>query len=127
MAEIRRLEEMRIYLSATDYSNVAVKHSAGRGSVEQIATDGKLETLRRRLARDVERLETEKLEAISIISSLEDQRMQAVLWEYYIHAADSWAAAGLATGYSERQAQRIHGQALQILREKMSLNVTRDM
>jgi hypothetical protein len=126
IAEIKRLEEMRIYLSATDYSSVVVKHSAGRGSVEQLATDGKLDTLRRRLSADVERLAGEKLEAISIIGSLEDKRMQDVLWEYYIHAAVNWDTAARAAGYSRRQALRIHGQALQILREKMALNVTGD-
>jgi hypothetical protein len=118
---------MRQYIGATDYSAVVVKHTAGRGIVEQLATDGKLDGLRRKLADDVRRLADEKLEAINIISSLDDRRMQDVLWEYYIHAAVNWDVAARDAGYSTRQALRIHGQALQILREKMSLNVMMDM
>lgn len=95
--------------------------------MEQLATDGKLDGLRRKLAEDVRRLADEKLEAINIISSLDDRRMQDVLWEYYIHAAVNWDVAAHDAGYSKRQALRIHGQALQILRRKMSLNVTVDI
>ena len=46
-AELKRLKEFETYLSATDYSSVVVKHSADRGSVERIATSGKLATLER--------------------------------------------------------------------------------
>ena len=121
MAEIKRLEEMRTYLGATDYSAVVVKHSTGRGPTERMATNERLDRLRRRLEQDVQRLADEKLEAIALIGTLDDNRMQAVLWEYYIHAARNWEEAGQAAGYSERQARRIHGQALQQIR--LSLNV----
>lgn len=118
---------MRICLSATDYSAVVVRHSASRGIVERIATDGKLDTLRRRLEDDIRRLAAEKMEAIALIGSIEDARMQDVLWEYYIRAAKNWDRAAENCGYSKRQAIRLHGQALQILRGKMSSNVTGDM
>ena len=126
MKEIKRLEETQTYLGATDYSAVVVKHSQDRGPTERLATDSRLESLRRKLAADIDRLADEKLVAISLIGMLEDARMQDILWEYYIRAvAKNWEEAGARCGYSERQARRIHGQALQLLR--MSLNVRNDL
>lgn len=115
--EIRRLEEMRIFLSATDYSAVVVKHSASRGNVERMATDSRMEQLRKRLEREAERMAEYKLDAIALIGVLDDLGMQAVLWEYYIHAATNWDEAACRAGYSTRHAHRLHGQALEILRK----------
>ncbi len=124
-AELRRLKEMEVYLSATNYESPVVAHAVSRGSVERIATSGKLEYLERKIQQEIDELAKAKLEAISLISILDDSRMTELLWEYYIHGADSWAAAAAACHYSERQAIRIHGKALQELR--MSLNVTLDV
>ena len=119
-AELLRLREMESFLRATDYAAPVVKHSAGRGSVESTAM--KFAALEERIQRDVEDLAERKLEAIALIGLLEDQRMQEVLWEYYIHAARNWDEAAEACGYTVRHCTRLHGRALQELR-KMSLNV----
>ena len=124
-AEIRRLHDMETYISATSYDSPVVSHSVGRGSVEQIATSGKLEHLERKIQKEIDAMATAKADAIALISTLEDTRMTELLWEYYIHAARTWEEAAAACNYSERQALRIHGEALQLLR--MSLNVTHDM
>lgn len=124
-AELRRLREMETYLSATDYSTVAVRHSAGRGSVEAIATGSRLAELEERITRDVKDLADAKLEAIGLIGLLEDTRYSEILWEYYIHALRTWEDVADAVGYNLRHTLRLHGEALQLLR-KMALNVTPD-
>ena len=116
---------MEVYLSATSYDNPVVDHSVSRGSVERLATSGKLEHLERKIQHEIDALTKAKNDAIALISSLDDTRMTELLWEYYIHAAKNWEDAAAACNYSERQALRIHGDALQLLR--MSLNVTLDM
>lgn len=123
--EIRRLREMEVYLSATNYDRPVVDHPVSRGSVERLATSGKLENLERKIQLEIDALAKAKNDAIGLISSLEDTRMTELLWEYYIHAAKNWEDAAAACNYSERQALRIHGEALHLLR--MSLNVTHDL
>jgi len=123
-AELKRLKEFETYLSATDYSSVVVKHSADRGSVERIATSGKLATLERVIAREVEQLAQAKLEAIALISLLEDREQQEVLWEYYIHAPKNWDVAADNLFMSRRKVLRLNGRALQVHREKLALNGT---
>ena len=118
-AEIRRLREMEVFLRATDYSAVKVRHSADRGSVEKIATSGKLSTLERVTAREVEQLAQAKMDAIALISALPDREMQEVMWEYYIHAPRSWDAAAENLYMSRRKALYINGRALQLLREML--------
>ncbi len=114
-AELRRLREMETYISATDYSVARVRASSGRGSVERIATSGKLEKVERKIREDISELEEAKLEAIAMISLLEDPRDTEILWEYYIHAAKNWQEAASAVGYSKEYAIRRHGWALQKL------------
>lgn len=123
--ELRRLEDMTVYLSATDYSRPVVQHAASRGTVERIATmTGRADRLRDYLLQDLQQLEQQKLDAIGLISRVEDPRQADVLWEYYIRAARSWDDAARAVGYSRRQTLRLHGQALQHLR--LALNGTVD-
>jgi len=124
-AELKRLREMEVYLSATDYSAVVVKHSTGRGSVEQLATGSKLAELEERIEQDVKDLAEAKLDAIALISMLDDTRCTEILWEYYIHAAGTWDDVARAVGYDPRHVRRLHGRALQQLR--MSLNVREDL
>lgn len=123
MAEIKCLEDMRTFLGATDYSAVVVMHSADRGPTERMATDERLDKLRQKLEEDVARLAEEKLEAIGLICSLDDSRMQMLLWEYYIRTAKNWEAAADAIGYSRQHATKLHGQALQLLRLNASNNI----
>lgn len=124
---LKKLRELEVYLSATDYERPAVRHSADRGSVERIAISSNVERLEKRIRQDVEDMATAKLEAIALISLLEDSRMEELLWEYYINNARNWDKAAEDCGYSKRQAIRLHGQALQILRGKMSSIVTGEM
>ena len=117
-AELQRLRAMEEYLKATDYSRPVVRHSADRGSVERIATSGKLATLERVIAREVELLAEAKLEAIALISTLKDREQQEVLWEYYIHAPKNWDAAADNLFMSRSKAIRLNGEALEALRKK---------
>jgi hypothetical protein len=125
LRELRRLEDMVVYLSATDYARPVVQHSASRGAVERMATmTGRADRLREYLRGDVAALEQQKLDAIALIGMLEDPRQADVLWEYYVRAAKNWDEAADAVGYSRRQTLRLHGQALQALR--LALNGTAD-
>ncbi len=124
-AELDRLREMRSYLSATEYDRPVVAHSAGRGSVEQMATDETLDRLEQVYRADLHALAEAKLEAIGLIGLLEDSRMQEVLWEYYIRCAKSWDAAADALYMGRRTALRLHGRALNLLR--LALNGTADL
>ena len=121
---LQKLRDLEVYLSATDYSRPTVRHSADRGSVERIAISSNMERLEKRIRQDAEDMATAKLEAIALISALDDNRMAELLWEYYINNAENWYAAAEACGYSYSHAMRLHGAALNILREKMRLNET---
>ena len=123
-AELARLEEMEVYLSATDYSKPVVKHSASRGGVESVAMSAspRMDKLRGYLLKDIRALEDLKLEAIAVVGLVDDPIQRDVLWEYYIRAAKSWEAAAEALGYSRQHVTRLHGKALQVAREKMRLN-----
>ena len=112
MTELNRLRAMETYLSATDYSSPVVKRSAGRGNVERIATSSKLASLEQRIQRDIDELGDAKLEAISLISLVDDTRMTEILWEYYIRAVRSWDDVASAVGYSRQHVTKLHGKAL---------------
>ena len=127
-AELKRIREMRSYIQGVDYSAVRVKHTGGRGPVERMAISSRTEELERLLREDVERLAEAKLEAIGLITLLDNTGgAQDVLWEYYIHAMRTWDDVAEQVGYSTRHVLRIHGEALQALRKIMSLNVTPDL
>lgn len=121
-AELSRIREMRSYIGAVSYDKVVVAHSAGRGPVEQMATDARLDRLEQRIRQDLDELTKAKLEAIGLIGLLEDPRMQEVLWEYYIRGAKNWDEAAEHLYMGRRTALRLHGQALQLLR--LALNGT---
>lgn len=123
-AELRRLREMETYLRATDYASVVVAHSAGRGPVEQAALGSRLETMERCIRQDIAALTEAKLEAVALIGLLEDPRMTEILWEYYIHGVRTWDDVSEAVGYSRQYVTKLHGGALQLLREKMRLNAS---
>lgn len=122
-AELKRIREMRSYIQGVSYDSVRVKHTGGRGPVERIALSSRTEELERLLREDIERLAEAKLEAIGLISLLDNRWQQDVLWEYYIHGL-KWEAVADQIGYSTRHVLRLHGDALQQLRRIMSLNVT---
>ena len=124
-AELDRLREMRSYLSATEYDRPVVANSTGRGPVERMATDESLDRLDQTIREDIRAMSEAKLEAIGLISLLEDTRMKEILWEYYIRCAKSWDAVADSVGYTRRNCTRLHGRALQELR-RMSLNVPVD-
>lgn len=123
LKELKRMEDEKVYLSATDYSRPVVRRSASRGAVERMAVMvDQTDRLRELLRQDVAELSQQKLEAIALIGLLDDSRQADVLWEYYIRAAKNWTAAADAVGYSKQHAQRLHGQALRVI--KMRLNET---
>ena len=122
-AELTRVREMRSYITGTNFEAVRVKHSADRGPTERLALSSRVEALEEMLRADVERLAEAKIEAIGLISLLDNRWQQDVLWEYYIHGL-KWEAVADQIGYSTRHVLRLHGDALQALRKIMSLNVT---
>lgn len=122
-AELTRVREMRSYITGTNFEAVRVKHSADRGPTERLALSSRVEALEEMLRADVEKLAEAKIEAIGLISLLENRWQQDVLWEYYIHGL-KWEAVADQIGYSTRHVLRLHGDALQQLRRIMSLNVT---
>lgn len=123
-AELIRLREMESYLTATDPSDVVVKHSGGRGPVERQAVSAadKLARVERLIQRDIDQLAQAKLEAIALIGLLGDTRMQEVLWEYYIRCSRNWDEAAEKLYMGRRTAMRLHGHALEKLR--LALNGT---
>lgn len=124
MAELRRLQDMEIYLSATDYSSPAVQHSPGRGPTETLALGSNLEQLEDQIRSELETLIRAKLQAVRLISLLDDKRMTEALWEYYIHSLRTWDDVADAMGYSRQHVTKLHGQALEKLKEKMRLNAS---
>ena len=121
-AELTRVREMRSYITGTNFEAVRVKHSADRGPTERLALSSRVEALEEMLRADVEKLAEAKIEAIGLISLLENPWWQEVLWVYYIRSAKNWGEAAEIVGYSEQHAKRIHGLALREIRRKMRLN-----
>ena len=125
MEELKRVQEMETYLSATDYSRPVIVHSASRGGVENMATrTARMDRLRKYLKRDIKALEELKLEAIAVVGLVDDPVQRDVLWEYYIRAAKNWESVAETLRYSRQHVTKLHGKALQVAREKMRLNAS---
>ena len=70
--------------------------------------------------RQVEKLEHTRAEILQVIGRIEDNTLSTLLTEYYVNDK-TWAQIAAQQHYSWRQVMRLHGHALQIIRELTGL------
>lgn len=66
--------------------------------------------------RQIEKLERTRAEILRVIGQVEDNTLAALLTEYYVNDK-TWDEIAAEQHYSWRQVMRLHGHALQIIRE----------
>lgn len=66
--------------------------------------------------RQIEKLEQVRAEILQAIGQIEDNTLAALLTEYYVNDR-TWEEVAVQMGYSWRQVMRLHGHALQMIRE----------
>lgn len=66
--------------------------------------------------RQIEKLEQVRAEILQVIGQIEDNTLSTLLTEYYVNDK-TWEEIAAEQHYSWRQVMRLHGHALQIIRE----------
>lgn len=66
--------------------------------------------------RQIEKLERTRAEILQVIGQVEDNTLSTLLTEYYVNDK-TWEEIAAEQHYSWRQVMRLHGHALQIIRE----------
>ena len=66
--------------------------------------------------RQIEKLEHTRAEILQVIGQVEDNTLSTLLTEYYVNDK-TWEEIAAEQHYSWRQIMRLHGHALQIIRE----------
>lgn len=66
--------------------------------------------------RQIEKLERTRAEILQVIGQVEDNTLSTLLTEYYVNDK-MWEEIAAEQHYSWRQIMRLHGHALQIIRE----------
>lgn len=66
--------------------------------------------------RQIEKLERTRAEILQVIGQVEDNTLSTLLTEYYVNDK-TWEEVAAEQHYSWRQVMRLHGHALQIIRE----------
>lgn len=66
--------------------------------------------------RQIEKLERIRTEILQVIGQVEDNTLAALLTEYYVNDR-TWEEIAVQQHYSKRQVLRLHGHALQVIRE----------
>lgn len=66
--------------------------------------------------RQIEKLEQVRAEILQVIGQVEDNTLATLLTEYYVNDK-TWEEVAAEQHYSWRQVMRLHGHALQIIRE----------
>lgn len=66
--------------------------------------------------RQIEMLERTRAEILQVIGQLEDNTLSTILTEYYVNDK-TWAEIAAEQHYSWRQVMRLHGHALQMIRD----------
>ena len=69
----------------------------------------------------IDRLISVKCETLAVIDQVEDSTLRTLLVHRYINF-EHWEQIAVDMHYSWRQIMRMHGQALQIVRDKMGLD-----
>ena len=70
--------------------------------------------------RQIAKLEHTRAEILQVIGRIEDNTLSTLLTEYYVNDK-TWAQIAAQQHYSWRQVMRLHGHALQIIRELTGL------
>lgn len=70
--------------------------------------------------RQIAKLERTRAEILQVIGKVEDNTLAMLLTEYYVNDK-TWAQIAAQQHYSWRQVMRLHGHALQIIRELTGL------
>lgn len=73
--------------------------------------------LDRDIRRGIQTLCKQQAQATRLIDTLADPRHRTILTDYYLNAY-TWDKVAELNGYETRQVYRIHGEALNILRER---------
>ena len=66
--------------------------------------------------RQIEKLERTRAEILQVIGQMEDNTLSTILTEYYVNDK-TWAEIAAEQHYSWRQVMRLHGHALQMIRD----------
>ena len=66
--------------------------------------------------RQIEKLERTRAEILQVIGLVEDNVLSTLLTEYYVNDK-MWEEIAAEQNYSKRHVLRLHGQALQVIRE----------
>ena len=66
--------------------------------------------------RQIEMLERTRAEILQVIGQMEDNTLSTILTEYYVNDK-TWAEIAAEQHYSCRQVMRLHGHALQMIRD----------
>lgn len=66
--------------------------------------------------RQIEKLERTRAEILQVIGQVEDNTLSTLLTEYYVNDK-TWEEIAAEQHYSWRQVMRLHGHALQMIRE----------
>lgn len=101
--------------SAIRLKDVDVQTSAGGDRMGD--TMAAVADLDRDIQRGIKDLCNQQKQAAKIIDVLSDPRHRAILTDYYLNAY-TWEKVAELNGYETRQVYRLHGEALNVLREK---------
>lgn len=114
LTEIRdSLEKDAVFLRAVDYSKDRVSSAASRGSVEDTAI--RIADAQGRVTGKIDELIEAKQRAMKIIEGLPEGPHKAVMYNRYI-LLKTWESIAVDLNYSYRHVLRLHGDALEILR-----------
>lgn len=114
LAEIRdSLEKDSVFLRAVDYSKDRVSSAASRGNVEDTAI--RIADAQGRVTGKINELIEAKQRAMKIIEGLPEGPHKAVMYNRYI-LLKTWESIAVDLNYSYRHVLRLHGDALEILR-----------
>lgn len=114
LTEIRdSLEKDAVFLRAVDYSKDRVLSAASRGSVEDTAI--RIADAQGRVTGKISELIEAKQIAMKIIEGLPEGPQKAVMYNRYI-LLKTWESIAVDLNYSYRHVLRLHGDALEILR-----------
>ena len=108
METVRQLREQAAGIRAMRYDGDRVQHSDIVGLDVLVA---KICAYEQDVNDDIAELLRLRKEVANRIDQLQDNRYKAVLIQYYINAK-TWEQIAATLHYSERQIQRLHGEAL---------------
>lgn len=114
LTEIRdSLEKDAVFLRAIDYSKDRVSSADSRGGVEDTAI--RIADAQGRVTGKINELIEAKQRAMQIIEGLPEGPQKAVMYNRYI-LLKTWESIAVDLNYSYRHVLRLHGDALEILR-----------